>query len=95
MKDNDNNPKKYITVCIDFLNKEKEYYKIINEFYEVYLKNVQWSIMKEYISPVDLKEEIETKDIMTVSYTTETGAERINGEVVKTTTVSVSVSKLL
>ena len=51
--------------------------------------------MKKYISPVYLKEEIETKDIMTDSYTTESSEEIINGEVVKTMTVSVSVSKLL
>ena len=51
--------------------------------------------MKAYKSPLYVKEEIETKDIMTDSYTIETGEEIINGEVVKTMTVSVSVSKLL
>lgn len=51
--------------------------------------------MKRYISPLYLKEKIETKDIMTDSYTVENSEEIINGEVVRTTTVSVSVSKLL
>ena len=51
--------------------------------------------MKAYKSPVYIKEEIETKDIMTDSYTMENSEEIINGETVRTTTVSVSVSKLL
>ena len=51
--------------------------------------------MKAYKSPVYIKEEIETKDIMTDSYTMENSEEIINGEKVRTTTVSVSVSKLL
>ena len=51
--------------------------------------------MKAYKSPVYVKEEIETKDIMIDSFTTEVSEEIINGETVRTTTVSVSVSKLL
>ena len=51
--------------------------------------------MKAYKSPVYVKEEIGTKDIMIDSFTTEVSEEIINGETVRTTTVSVSVSKLL
>ena len=51
--------------------------------------------MKAYKSPVYIKEEIETKDIMIDSYTMEVSEEIINGETVRTKTVSVSVSKLL
>ncbi|EMD47406.1 Hypothetical protein EHI5A_039060 [Entamoeba histolytica KU27] len=38
----------YRTVCYDFYVKEGEYYRIINEFNEVYIKNINWSIMKDF-----------------------------------------------
>ncbi|ELP90584.1 hypothetical protein EIN_020530 [Entamoeba invadens IP1] len=53
----------YRTICKDFYMKEKDYLRILDEFYEVYLEKVDYSSQKEF--PVEIKETFEPILVLT------------------------------